>query len=56
MQPKERQPSADIFSIIDGLILIVFFNRENFNQAALNIQTCAGLLHNSMIHKFTPWD
>ena len=40
-----------IFSIIDGLIFI-FFNRENFEQAPLNIQIWVGLrMHNIMIRK-----
>ena len=40
-----------IFSIIDGLIFILF-NRENFEQAPLNIQIWVGLrMHNIMIRK-----
>ena len=31
------------------------FSRENFEQAALNIQTCVGLLHNIMILKCFFW-
>ena len=30
-----------IFSVIDGLIFIRFLNRENFEQALLNIQIYA---------------
>ena len=50
MQHTERYSSATILSIIDGLIFIVF-NRENFEQAALNIQIWVGLLHNIMTQK-----
>ena len=48
VQPAEKQPSMAIFSVIDRLI---FFNRENFEQAALNIQIWAGVLHNIKIQK-----
>ena len=47
VQPTEKQPSMAIFSVIDGLIFIIFFNRENFEQAVLNIQIWVGILHNS---------
>ena len=50
MQHTERYSSTTILSIIDGLIFIVF-NRENFEQAALNIQIWVGLLHNIMTQK-----
>ena len=40
-----------IFSVIDGLIFITFFNRENFEQAALNIQIWVGVMHNIKIQK-----
>ena len=52
MQPTEKEPSVAIFSVIDGLIFFFFFNRENFEQAAVNIQTLVGLLHNIKIHYF----
>ena len=39
-----------MFSVIDELIFIVFFNRENFEQA-LNIQIWVGVPHNIKIHK-----
>ena len=48
VQPAEKQPSMAIFSVIDRLI---FFNRENFEQAALNIQIWVGVLHNINIQK-----
>ena len=51
VQPTEKQPSMAIFSVIDGLIFIIFFNRENFEQAALNIQIWVGVLHNIKIQK-----
>ena len=51
MKPIKRQPSMDILSIIDGLISIIFFNGENFEQAALNKEIYVGLLHNTMLHK-----
>ena len=38
VQPTENQMSMAIFLITDGLMFIIFFNRENFEQAALNIQ------------------
>ena len=47
MQPTEKQLSIAIFSVIDGLI----FNRQNFEQALLDIQIWVGLLHNMKIHK-----
>ena len=50
VQPTEKQPSMAIFSVIDGLIFF-FFNRENFEQAALNIQIWVGVMHNIKIHK-----
>ena len=40
-----------IFSVIDGLIFIIFFNRENFEQVELNIQIWEGVLHNIKIQK-----
>ena len=46
MQPTEKQPSMAMFLVIDGLVFIIFFNRENFEQAALNIQIWGGVLHN----------
>ena len=51
VQPTEKQQSMAIFSVIDGLIFIIFFNRENFEQAALNIQIWVGVLHNIKIQK-----
>ena len=51
LQPTEKQPSMAIFSVIDGLIFIIFLNRENFEQAALNIQIWVGVLHNIKIQK-----
>ena len=50
MQPTEIHPSTAALSITDGLIHY-FFNRENFEQAALNIQIWVELLHNIMVHK-----
>ena len=50
VQPKEKQPSENIFSVIDELIFIIFFNRENFVQA-LNKQIWVGVPHNIKIHK-----
>ena len=50
MQPTEKQPLVAIFSVIDGQIFI-FFDRENFEQVALNIQIKVGVLHNIKIHK-----
>ena len=40
-----------IFATIDGLIFIIFFNRENFEQAALDIPIWVGLLHYIMVHE-----
>ena len=40
-----------IFSVIDGPIFIIFVNRENFEQAALNIQIWVEILDNIEIHK-----
>ena len=51
MQPTEKQPLVTIFSVIDELILIIFFDRENFEQAVLNIQIWLGTLHNIKIQK-----
>ena len=51
VQPTEKQPLKAIFSVIDGLIFIIFFNRENFEQATLNIQIWVGLLHNIKLQK-----
>ena len=51
VQPTEKQPAVAIFSVIDGLIFIIFFSRQNFEQAALNIQIWVGVLHNIKIHK-----
>ena len=52
VQPTEKQPSMAIFSIIDRLIFIIFFNRENFGQAVLNMQIYwVGVLHNIKIQK-----
>ena len=51
VQPTEKHPSMAIFSVIDRLIFIIFFNRENFEQAVLNIQIWAGVLHNIKIQK-----
>ena len=50
-EPTEKQPSMAIFSVIDGQIFIIFLNRENFEQAALNIKICVGVLHNIKIQK-----
>ena len=51
MKPTEKQPSLAMFSVFDGLICIIFFNRKNFEQAALNIQIWVGVMHNIKIHK-----
>ena len=40
-----------IFSVINGIIFIIFFNRENFEQAVLNIQIWVGVMHNIKIHQ-----
>ena len=50
VQPTEKQLSVAIFSIIDGLIFIIFFNRKYFEQAAPNIQIWVGVLHNIKIY------
>ena len=50
MQSTERQSSTAIFSTIERLISL-FFNTENFEHAALNIQIWLGLMHNFLIHK-----
>ena len=50
VKPTEEQPLVAIFSVIDGLIFITFFDRENFEQAALNIQIWVGVLHNIKVH------
>ena len=50
VQRSEKQPSMAIFSVIDELIFI-FFNRQNFEQGALNIQIWVGVLHNNKIQK-----
>ena len=46
VKPTENQPSLAIFSVIDGIIFIIFFNRENFEQAAF-----IGILRNIKVHK-----
>ena len=51
VQTTEKQPLVAIFSVIDELIFITFFDRENFEQAALNIQIWVGVLRNIKIHK-----
>ena len=51
VQPTKKQPSVTAFSVIDGVIFIIFFDRENFEQAALNIQIWVGVLYNIKIHK-----
>ena len=51
VQPTEKQPSVTIFSINNGVIFIIFFDRENFEQAALNIQIWVRVLHNIKTHK-----
>ena len=38
VQPTKKQPSVTTFSVIDRVDFIIFFDRENFEQAALNIQ------------------
>ena len=48
VQPTEKQPSV---TIISGVIFIIFFDRENFEQAALNIQIWVRVLHNIKTHK-----
>ena len=50
-QPTEKQPSMAIFLVTDGLIFTIFFNRENFEQAALDIEIWVGVLHNIKIQK-----
>ena len=51
VQPTEKQPSMTIFLVTDGLMFIIFFKRENFEQAALNIQIWVGALNNIKIQK-----
>ena len=51
IETYRKQPSLAIFSVIDGLIFITFFNREIFEQAALNMQIWVGVMHNIKIHK-----
>ena len=51
VQPTEKQPSMAIFSVIDALILIIFFNRQSFEQATLKIQIWVGVLENIKIQK-----
>ena len=51
VQPTKKQPSMAIFSVIDGLTFIIFFKRENFEQATLNIQIWVAVLHNIKIQK-----
>ena len=41
----------DIFSIIDGIFFIIFFNKENFKQVVQIIQIWVRLLRNIVIHK-----
>ena len=51
VQPTEKQSPVVTFSVNDGLIFIICFYRENFEQAALNIQIWVGVLHDIKIHK-----
>ena len=51
MQLTEKQPLLAIFLVIDGLIFVIFFDRENFEQAVLTIQIWVGVLHNINIQK-----
>ena len=51
VQTTKKQPSVTAFSVIDGVIFIIFFDRENFEQAGLNIQIWVGVLYNIKIHK-----
>ena len=51
VQTTKKQPPVTTFSVIDSVIFIIFFDRENFEQAALNIQIWVGVLYNIKIHK-----
>ena len=51
MQFTERDRSMAVLLAIDRLFIYYFFNRENFEKAAPNIQICVELLYNIIIGK-----
>ena len=51
VQPTEKQLSMAIFFSHWWTNFLFFFNRQNFEQAVLDIQIWVGLLHNIKMHK-----